>query len=49
MKVRAVIVGLFVLQGSTFLPQGLIGADFKSPAVPGSAAVIAAAHANAVL
>jgi len=39
--VRAIVVGLFVLVGGNFLPQGLIGANFTSPAVPWSAVLIA--------
>lgn len=39
--VQAVLVGLVVLVGGNFLPQGLLLANFKSPAAPWSALPIA--------
>jgi len=39
--VRAVIAGFVVLVAGNFLPQGLIAANIRSPAVPWSAAAIA--------
>jgi len=40
--VRAVIVGFLVLVGGNFLPQGLLAANVNAPAIPWSAAPIAA-------
>lgn len=39
---RAVIVGFIVLLAGNFLPQGILAANLKSPAIPWSAALIAA-------
>lgn len=41
LAVRSVVVGFAVLVAGNFLPQGLIAANFRSPALPWSAFVVA--------